>query len=147
MKIDVVSTQGDNHNRVIAPQEDVTGLPTLILGYDPDGKHYLSIDENIDFNVNLVQDDHASNVYGTNENMDNDSDDHVDASSSENENIDGGVGGNEQVDDCLGANENLDDQIDRENDIYIPTGNIIPPSNVVSAKEIKKLWWLIRTAT
>ena len=43
VQINVTSSLGDNYHRVIVPQEDVSELPTLTIGYDPVGQHYLSI--------------------------------------------------------------------------------------------------------
>ena len=53
VQINVTSSQGDNYHRVIVPQEDVSELPTLTIGYDPVGQHYLSILQDVDFSIDL----------------------------------------------------------------------------------------------
>ena len=51
VRIHVVSSEGSNYDRIIVPQEDVAEIPTLTLGYYPEGngEHYISIDGNGDF--------------------------------------------------------------------------------------------------
>ena len=49
VRINVISSEGDGHNRIIEPQEDVNQLPTLSVGYDPETLHYVSVSEVVDF--------------------------------------------------------------------------------------------------
>ena len=51
VRINVVSTEGSNHNRMIEPQENSVDIPTLSIGYDPESLHYFSISEIIDFQI------------------------------------------------------------------------------------------------
>ena len=51
VRINVVSTEGSNHNRMIEPQENSVDILTLSIGYDPESLHYLSISEIIDFQI------------------------------------------------------------------------------------------------
>ena len=51
VRILIVSVHGSNYDRVIVPRVGVEDIPTIRLGYHPEGngEHYISIDENIDF--------------------------------------------------------------------------------------------------
>ena len=51
VRIHVVSSQGPNYDRVIVPREDIEEIPTITIGYHPDGneEHNICISEDVDF--------------------------------------------------------------------------------------------------
>ena len=130
VQINVTSSQGDNYHRVIVPQEDVSELPTLTIGYDPVGQHYLSILPDVDFSIDLgvcppvdygVCGENVDGVLGENDGVLGENDDGVLG-----ENDDGVLGENEDVDGgALG-------------EIYIPNGRNFLPSLLVSVKQLRK---------